>query len=104
MKPKPTHPSELILEEIAERGWTLEDLARKMTMEDYYPMKLLALQIYCDPAIRNEHGTSITFGSFATFAKIMGTSMEFWTNAETLYRERYNEWQAEQPPDAEGDA
>lgn len=75
------HPFDFIAEEIAARGWTLEDLAARMGGD--YGINLLALQMY--DAVR-EPNCRMGDETAEGLARAFGVSPQLFLNLERLWR------------------
>lgn len=74
------HPSEFILEELDERGATLDDLA--MAMTGSFGMNRLCLDFY----FLQEPGVLLGEDVAQDFGRIFGTSTEYWLNLDKMWQ------------------
>ena len=75
------HPWEFVVEELQERGWTLDDLAARMGGE--FEVNRLTLDFL--EHSKEELGIVMGIETSEALGRAFGTSPEFWMNLQTAY-------------------
>lgn len=82
---EPIHVWEFIAEELAARGWTVWDLAARMSDKHTVQVHVLALELL--EVSKDMPHENVVLGDLAhDLAAAFGTSPEFWTNLHAQWR------------------